>query len=77
MSSAAPPDAVSASSAATGNKKKNKKRNKPKKNVDTGVKHGDDDDLADQQISPSPREDKSNDLSAADDEPDTPVVSDT
>lgn len=76
MSSAAPPDAISASSAGTGNKKKNKKRNKPKKNIDTGAKHGDDYGAADQQSSPSSRDDKSNDLSAADDEPDTPVVSD-
>lgn len=89
MSSAAPPDAIQASSAGTGIKKKTKKRNKPKKHVDTSTKHddGDGDGAADQQpsLSPSPRDDgddddddddKNNDLSAADEEPDTPVVSD-
>lgn len=76
MSSAAPPDAISASSPGTGNKKKNKKRNKPKKNIDTGDNHVEADGAADHQSSPSPRDDKINDLSAGDDEPDTPVVSD-
>lgn len=77
MSSAAPPDAISASSAGPGNKKKNKKRNKPKKNIETGTNNGDVDGAADRQSSPSPRDNKANELSAADDEPDSPVVSKT
>lgn len=73
MSSAAPPDAISASSAGTGNKKKNKNNKKPKKAVDTG---GDHCGAADQQQpSPNPRDGNSNEVSAAEDEPDTPAVS--
>lgn len=73
MSSAAPPDAISASSAGTGNKKKNKNKKKPKKAVDTGGDHG---GAADQQQpSPNPRDGNSNEVSAAEDEPDTPAVS--
>lgn len=64
MSSAAPPDAISASAGASNKKKKQKK--KPKKPIDTNAKLDD----GGQQPSPSPREEQT-----GDDEPDTPVVS--
>lgn len=68
MSSAAPPDAISASSAgaSNNNNKKKKQKKKPKKAIDTNAQ-GDD---GGPQPAPSPREEHT-----GDDEPDTPVVS--
>lgn len=67
MSSAAPPDMISASSAGASNKKKKQKR-KPKKPIDTDIdaKLGD----GGQQLTASPREEQT-----GDEEPHTPVVS--
>lgn len=70
MSSAAPShDAIAAPT-----KKKNKKAKKPKKLTDSNAKE-DDGGAAEQQASPGTRDGNNHDLSAGDDEPDTPVVS--